>query len=152
MQTGRWIARGLLRLSADARAVLPPIMGGTARDVPYSASVESRAALLRSAERSISRRDLGAMSDMRSLGFAPDDIVAPVGVGDDGPMLMDELAPVESAARRDAMGRFVKRAPAPPRSPVPPFTPVAPLQPPRQKGLVPPDEAEVVEEVQLMIG
>ncbi len=49
-QTGTWIARGHLRFTPEARAVLPVIMGGACHVVPYDASFGSRAVVLRAAE------------------------------------------------------------------------------------------------------
>ncbi len=63
-QAGSWIARGYLRFTPEARAVLPYILGGLRRDVLYGASVGSRAVILRAAESGTLRRGLAASMDI----------------------------------------------------------------------------------------
>ena len=69
-QHGVWVLQGHLRLSSEARRVLPPILGGLSRDVGYDVSVGSRAAILRAADMCPRRQALGHSLDMDSMGFA----------------------------------------------------------------------------------
>jgi hypothetical protein len=69
-QTGPWFARGHFKLSAEARQLLPPIMGGTRPDVSYDVNAPSRAALLRAAESGTMRRAMASTLDVNSMGFA----------------------------------------------------------------------------------
>ena len=75
-QTGPWIARGHLRFSHEARSVLPHIMGGACRIVPYEVSAGSRAVVLRAAESGTLRRALAASMHINSMGFAIPDSVS----------------------------------------------------------------------------
>ena len=72
-QHGTWFVRGHLKLSPEARQLLPPIMGGSRRAVPYDVSAGSRGALLRAAEAGTMRRAMAATLHMDSLGFADPD-------------------------------------------------------------------------------
>ena len=69
-QHGVWVLQGHLRLSSEARRVLPPILGGLSRDVGYDVSVGSRAAILRAADMCPRRQALGHSLAMDSMGFA----------------------------------------------------------------------------------
>jgi hypothetical protein len=69
-QPGVWALQGHLRLSSEARRVLPPILGGLSRDVGYDVSHGSQAAILRAADMCPQRQALGKSLDMDSLGFA----------------------------------------------------------------------------------
>jgi hypothetical protein len=72
-QAGPWIARGHLRFSPEARAVLPLIMGGACSDVPCDVSAGSRAVILRAADSGTLRRELAASMHVDSMGFAASD-------------------------------------------------------------------------------
>ena len=73
MQTGHWFARGHLRFTPEARAVLPVIMGGACHVVPYAVSRGSRAVVLRAAETGTRRRALARSMDLDSMGFTADE-------------------------------------------------------------------------------
>ena len=102
-QTGTWYIRGHLNLSPEARQLLPPIMGGSRREVSYGVSAASRGVLLRAAEAGTSRRAVAGTMHLDSMGFADP--------GRDGrppgPMAVAELAGGLGSGRpRDAGGRF----------------------------------------------
>jgi hypothetical protein len=59
-QTGTWFVRGHLKLSPEARQLLPSIMGGSRCEVSYEVSTGSRGVLLRAAEAGTMRRALAA--------------------------------------------------------------------------------------------
>ena len=108
--TSRWIVRGLLKLSSDARSLLPPIMGGSAPRVDFDASVESRAVLLRAAEHSSDRQALGATLHLRSMGFAPsaDDLAVRI---EQGAMDIAELGGVGAALGEGPAAEGPRRGP-----------------------------------------
>ncbi len=56
-------------LSSEARQLLPPIMGGSRRDVSCDVSAASRAALLRAAESGTMRRALASTMHIDLVGF-----------------------------------------------------------------------------------
>jgi hypothetical protein len=128
-QHGPWIVRGHFQLTADARALLPPVMGGSGRDVCYMVSSPSRAVILRAAEAGTSRRALAATLHLDSLGFASSDPLGisaaeplgiPLGLSDlaeerpDGATApVSDTSPSAPERRRDAGGRFVSHDEAP---------------------------------------
>jgi hypothetical protein len=69
-QTGPWIARGHLRFTPEARAVLPVIIGGACHLVPYDVSFGSRAVDLRAAENGTLHRGLAEHMHIDSMGFS----------------------------------------------------------------------------------
>jgi hypothetical protein len=69
-QTAPWFARGHLKLSSEARLLLPSIMGGTHHDVSYDVSAAFRGAFLRAAESGTMRRALTSTMHIDSMGFA----------------------------------------------------------------------------------
>ena len=66
-QAGHWTARGHLRFTPEARAVLPFIMGGACQRVPYDVSADSRAIVLRAAEHCTLRRGMAATMHLNSM-------------------------------------------------------------------------------------
>jgi hypothetical protein len=72
-QTGTWALCGHIRLTTEARRLLPPIMGGLSMEVGYDASDGSRAALLKAASMCPSRRELANSLHMDTMGFASAD-------------------------------------------------------------------------------
>ena len=69
---GKPTVRGNLRLTNDARAQLPPIMGGSSAEAPFDASMASRIILKMAASQCPSRRELGASLHLQHMGFADD--------------------------------------------------------------------------------
>ena len=110
-QSGTWLVRGHLKLSPEARQLLPPIMGGSRREVPYDVSVGSRGALLRAAEAGTMRRALAATLHMDSMGFADPDRDGRL---PPSPMGLGELDPAHGPGlprARDAGGRYISATP-----------------------------------------
>ena len=70
-QAGTWFVRGHLKLSPEARQLLPPIMGGSRRAVNYDVSAASRGALLRAAEAGTMRRALASTLHLDSMSLRP---------------------------------------------------------------------------------
>ena len=103
-QAGTWFVRGHLKLSPEARQLLPPIMGGSRRAVNYDVSAASRGALLRAAETGTMRRALASTLHLESMGLAdPERDGRPPPLG---PMAVSELDHGRVRAR-DSAGRFI---------------------------------------------
>ena len=107
-QSGPWFVRGHLKLSPEARQLLPPIMGGSRRTVSYDVSVASRGALLRAAEAGTMRRALASTLHLDSMGFAdPERDARLIPPGSHSPRVISELDGGSGHGRpRDSAGRF----------------------------------------------
>ena len=118
-QTGPWFVRGHLKLSPEARSMLPFIMGGARRDVGYEVSAGSRGVILRAAENGTMRRVMAPTMDLDTMGFAAparDGRLAsppPMVIGD------SEEASRLAVSATASMVRSVTRVRADPGSPAP---------------------------------
>ena len=90
---GKPTIRGNLRLTNDARASLPPIMGGSSAEATFDASMASRIILKMAASQCPARRELGATLHLNSMGFADDQVEArpPMRMADLGLADADDL-------------------------------------------------------------
>ena len=117
-QFGKPTIRGNLRLTNEARAYLPPIMGGSSAEATFDASMASRIILKMAASQCPARRDLGATLHLNSMGFADDQVEArpPLRMADLGDADADghegpgAARPAAPPRQRDARGRFGGRS------------------------------------------